>query len=87
MVITLPNTKSTARTGEPETVLLKDVALINILKLGKQRGGGAIFKGSGIDFRKLYRSAVEFYGINHMKPTPHGLRRGGATWHFSLFCC
>ena len=87
MVIKLLSTKSTARTGEPETVLLKDVALIHILKLGKQHGEGAIFKGSGIGFRNLYRSAVAFYGINHMKPTPHGLRRGGATWHFSLFCC
>ena len=47
--------------------------------------GGEVFKGSPFAFCVLYNACVDYFGISHLKPTPHGLRRGGATWHFGLY--
>ena len=28
---------------------------------------------------------MDHYRVEHRKPTPHGVRRGGATWHFGFY--
>ena len=32
----------------------------------------------------LYREAVQYFQLRHERPTAHGIRRGGASWHFKL---
>ena len=32
----------------------------------------------------MYAEAANTFGLVHPRLTPHGLRRGGATWHFCL---
>ena len=36
-------------------------------------------------FTREYKELGRFLGVRSEAFTPHGLRRGGATWHFGLF--
>ena len=83
MSVNLPNTKNPTRNGVPETVLLKDPYLIKLIGVKQGKGEDYIFSGSELDFRSMYREAMHVSETGHERPTPHGLRRGGATWHFS----
>ena len=87
MSISLDNSKGALRSGTSESVLLRDPALINIIrslnfKFGDERN---LFKGDYRAFRCMYSKAACFSGLHNDRATPHGIRRGGATWHF-LFC-
>ena len=42
------------------------------------------FNDKRIIFGKLYKDAVSCFRLSHPKPTPHGIRRGGASWHFKV---
>ena len=77
--------KNSARTGEWESVLLKDPVLIQIIVNKQKAGEDYLFNNSSYAFNKFYREAVDHYRVEHRKPTPHGVRRGGATWHFGLY--
>ena len=67
-----------------ETVVLKDLLIIHILAKCKARGQRRLFNGTSTHFSNLYKQAVAFFRLSHPKPTPHGVRRGGASWHFGL---
>ena len=85
MALILYGTKGAKLRGVAfETVILKDPLIIKILAKCKARGQRRLFSGTSTQFTKLYRDAVAFFRISHPKPTPHGIRRGGASWHFSL---
>ena len=67
-----------------ETVILRDPLVIRILLKCKKEGRTRLFCNKPSDFYKRYRQAVSFFKLKHPKPTPHGIRRGGASWHFKL---
>lgn len=86
MTVTLPTTKAGEREGgQPVTVLLRDEGLIRVIMSLRRKSEDFLFLGSELSFRQMYRQALQYYGIDHAKPTPHGVRRGGATWHFGLY--
>ena len=77
--------KQSARTGEWETVLLKDPLLIKVVVNLRNAGKDFLFNEPRHSFFKFYREGIEYFNVAHSKPTPHGIRRGGATWHFGLY--
>ena len=77
--------KQSARTGEWESVLLKDPLLIKVICNLKEAGKDFLFNESPRSFSIMYREAIAYFRVVHFKPTPHGVRRGGATWHFGLY--
>ena len=83
-VLTLPNSKGASRSGQPETVVFKDRALIAQLKARWVSEGSASFVCTGTygSFTREYKELGRFLGVRSDAFTPHGLRRGGATWHF-----
>ena len=72
------------RNVEFETVTLKDPEIIRILLKCKSDGQVRLYSKKPSDFYKRYQDAVAFFRLSHPKPTPHGIRRGGASWHFQL---
>ena len=85
MCIVLRNTKGARlRNVEFETVTLKDPEIIRILLKCKDKGQAKLYSKKPSDFYKRYQDAVRFFRLVHPKPTPHGIRRGGASWHFKL---
>ena len=86
MCLILRDTKGARlRNVEFETVTLKDPFVIQILSKLKSSGQVRLFNKKPKDFYQRYRDAVSFFSLKHPKPTPHGIRRGGASWHFSLY--
>ena len=71
--------KCRIRDGDP-----KRSVVIRILLKCKKEGRTRLFNKKPSDFYKRYRQAVSFFNLKHPKPTPHGIRRGGASWHFKL---
>ena len=67
-----------------ETVILRDPEIIRILLRCKKDGRVRLYTKKPSDFYKRYQEAVAFFRLSHPKPTPHGIRRGGASWHFKL---
>ena len=86
-ILTLPNSKGASRSGQPETVVFKDTALIAQLKARWVSEGSQSFicPGTYGSFTREYKELRRFLGLHSESFTPHGLRRGGATWHFGLF--
>ena len=85
MALNLYGTKGAKLRGVAfETVILKDPVIVKILSKLKAQGQRRLFNGSSTQFSSLYRDAVAFFRLSHPKPTPHGIRRGGASWHFNL---
>ena len=68
-----------------ETVILRDPEVIRILLNCKGAGRKRLYTKKPSDFYKRYQEAVAFFRLKHPKPTPHGIRRGGASWHFKLY--
>ena len=87
MCLTLRLTEDELKKGgkpHPETVLIRDPRIIQAITRRKAAGASKVFNGTDPEFRNVYAGAVRYFGLKHPKPTPHGLRRGGATWHFKL---
>jgi integrase len=85
MALILRDTKGAKLRGVPfETVMIKDRFAIKMIAKCRERGVPRLFSGTSAKFSKLYLDAAAFYRLSHPKPTPHGIRRGGASWHFQL---
>ena len=85
MKIILRDTKGSKLKKLPfETVILKDPLAIRCIMFQKSQGVPRLFNGPAGRFYALYREAVQYLHLRHAKPTPHGIRRGGASWHFNL---
>ena len=67
-----------------ETVILRDPLAIQSIMYQKSMGVARLFNGTPGRFYALYREAVQYFHLRHERPTPHGIRRGGASWHFNL---
>ena len=67
-----------------EAVTLKDPLVISIIHKCKEQGRVRLFNRKPADFYKRYQEAVSFFCLAHPKATPHGIRRGGASWHFAF---
>jgi integrase len=72
--------------GQPETVLIRDPVLVQVLKTLKEKPleDGRIFGGSYAENSAALVDLCGCFGLSHPNLTPHGFRRGGATWHFSI---
>ena len=84
LVLQLPETKGTARSGAIESVTLVDSLLVPALYrhlAGKPRGH-KLLQRSPIQFRALFRSLLNELQLNDLGLTPYSLRRGGATYAF-----
>ena len=84
MVITLEDTKGSKRSGEVESVLIKENTLVPaIAKLKKSMAAAdRIYEGT---YRTLSQDILQLadeIGLKHPNLTSHGIRRGGATWYF-----
>ena len=83
-MLTLEDTKGAKRSGEVESVLIRDSSLaqaIATLKKGKAPTEN-IYEGT---YRTLAQDIVDLageIGLKHPNLTSHGIRRGGATWFF-----
>ena len=85
MCLILRDTKGARlRNVEFETVTIKDPLIIKIIHKCKDQGRVRLFNRKPADFYKRYQEAVSFFCLVHPKATPHGIRRGGASWHFKL---
>ena len=85
LCIILRDTKGARlRNVEFEKVILRDPEIIRILLRCKKDGRIRLYTKKPSDFYKRYQEAVAFFRLSHPKPTPHGIRRGGASWHFKL---
>jgi integrase len=86
-IISLWESKGAKRSGEPEVVFLRDRSLIRVIMSLKAKAPADtfLFGESYRTFSSLLIRAAAFYGLAHPNLTPHSLRRGGATWHFSLY--
>ena len=83
MCLILRDTKGAKLKNLPfETVTIRDPLIITIIVKRKALGYRRLFNGKPAEFYKLYKEAVAFFRVAHPKPTPHGIRRGGASWHF-----
>ena len=79
--------KCAQRKGEPETVPIRDASVIAALVFLKARSDPDDFLIGG-DYKDKCQALVEaaaFFGVSHDSLTPHGFRRGGATWHFEVY--
>ena len=86
VVLVLRGTKGARLRNVPfETVTIRDPLAVRILLKRKTKEGPMLFNGKRPHFTALYKAAVIFYSLSHPKPTPHGIRRGGASWHFGLY--
>eukprot|EP00973_Karenia_brevis_P003909 538603-Karenia_brevis.AAC.1 len=83
-VISLPNTKSSQRSGMPEHVTVDDPLVVRCLVLAMRgrRQEQALYTSRPAQFADDLRWIAGLFGITHANLTPYGLRRGGATWHF-----
>ena len=85
MVITLEDTKGSRRSGQVESVLIKETSLVPaVARLKKGRAlADRIYDGA---YRTLSQDIIQLadeIGLKHPNLTSHGIRRGGATWYFS----
>jgi integrase len=86
-LISLPDSKGAQRKGSSESVLIREALLVQVLKHLKSNTSDAdlIFSQSYRSFAASLIYYVKCFGLSHPNLTPHGLRRGGATWHFCKF--
>ena len=83
MQLLLRGTKGSHRsTADFETVVIRDRHAIVAIERQQDVGVPRLFNGTPNHFRMLYRDAASFYMVRHPKPTLHGIRRGGASFHF-----
>ena len=84
MSVSLSNSKGAVRSGTSESVIIRDPALVQIIRPLKSKFGDekSLYDGDCPAFRAMYKKAAVFYGLHSERATPHGIRRGGATWHF-----
>ena len=78
--------KGAQRKGEPETVPIRDGSVIAALIFLKSRTepDDYLIGGDYRDKCQALSEAAAFFGVVHPSLTPHGFRRGGATWHFEV---
>jgi integrase len=85
-ILSFPHSKGAQMKGQTETVIIRDPVLNRVLSVLKASAGDAdfIFGGSYREYAAAVSDYANFFNLNHPNLTLHGLRRGGATWHFSV---
>lgn len=73
--------------GCPETIRIRDVQLIRALKVRAGAVGetGLLFPFTYTEVAAFLKDAAGNFELPVEQVTTHCLRRGGATWHFTLF--
>ena len=86
-ILSLHDSKGAKRPGDEEVVFISDPMLIRVLRSSKQSASAEawLFDGNYRDFNFTLQDAAAFFGLSHLNLTPHGLRRGSATWHCALY--
>ena len=82
-VITLPSSKSAARTGHIECVVIDDPSAVALLaRLLQRLPAGRLWTESSFVFRRCFLDACSAVQVGHLNLRPYSLRRGGATHFF-----
>ena len=83
-VIALPNTKRGQTQAAWELVTIDEprVGAALLRRQAKARAGETVSPVTPITFRKLFKSACEFLGLDILNCKPYSVRRGGATHDF-----
>jgi integrase len=86
VIISFPLSKGAQRKGSTETVLIRDPSVVRMLRFLKDSlaGPDLLFGGSYKHYRSFLSESAAFFCLVHPNLTAHGLRRGGATWHFGV---
>ena len=85
--VVFPNSKGAKFSGAPESVQMKDARVIRVLHswaLSKEPGV-RVFDFTYVEFAKALKTYAHFFDVASPRLTPHGVRRGGATWFFRLY--
>ena len=84
-VLAFADSKGAQRKGQPESVFSTDAKLVEALRRRKdsEADEAYVYSGSYRDLGSSIRTLASFFGLAHPNLTPHCLRRGGATWHFT----
>ena len=88
-VLVLHETKTSKRHGFTEHIPVEDPVAIILLSWLQQRAGnvGPLWPHSPTVFRQRWRSLVILAGLPPDQFTPYCLRRGGATFDFTVHSC
>ena len=83
-ILSFPDSKGSKLKGEPETVIVKDRLAVQALsKILSQSDPDEFLVGQTYRRATLfYKQSAAHFGLIDSRVTSHGLRRGGATWHF-----
>ena len=86
-VLALPESKGGSRPGKPEAVVIRDPIVKNmLLRRCEAEGGEApMLQATYGTFASEFKSLTRLWRLKQASVTPHGLKRGGATWHGSLY--
>ena len=87
MYLVMVSSKGAKLNGSPELVKISDKAVIVVLhsRATKAEGFGLVFPFTYKQVGDFLRKAATQFGLPAQAATTHCLRRGGATWHFSVF--
>ena len=84
--VIFPNSKGAKFSGAPESVQVRDPLLIRVLRnwSAASNPGDRVFGFGYVDFASSLKSYARFFEVVSPRLTPHGVRRGGATWFFRI---
>ena len=86
-ILIFTESKGAKLKGEPETVVVKDAGVVSALSrwIAASHRDQQLCSCSYRKASSLLKDAARHFGLVSRRVTSHGLRRGGATWHFSLY--
>ena len=86
-VLMFESSKGAVRRGTPETVMVHDRGVVQMLhhRIAGLPADGHVFGGSGRDLQACITRYAGYMGLVHPDLTPYCIRRGGATWHFGKY--
>ena len=88
LVVSLPDSKGASRSGNAETVMVRDplIVLFGKALLKNLNDDDFVLGGTWHDLNRGLQGLASKFGVRDPRLTPYCLRRGGATWHFTTFC-
>jgi hypothetical protein len=86
-LIVFKASKGAVRQNAPESVLLHDPLVVQLLarRLDQLQGNDKLYAGGFRGFADDIKKFAAYFGVVDPYLTPYCLRRGGATWHFATF--
>jgi len=85
--VSLPSTKMSSRRRAREVVECRDPRVVELLRsaVANLSRKDRLFQARPATFRNVFRCLLEAFGLQDGGYRPYSLRRGGASWHFSIW--